>query len=425
MRTYIFADLVYKYLIYKGHKVKYVRNYTDVDDKTIKGSIEQGKTLEEFTNFYIKAFEEDCKALRLANPEEKPRPTKLIKDIVAFITDLVKAGYAYKAEDGSTYFSVSKFRDYGKLNNIKFKELKKGASNRLNLDEYDKENASDFVLWKAWKEEDGPVFWNTSLGKGRPGWHIECSVMAYKYLGETLDIHIGGEDLKFPHHENEIAQSEAHNRVKFVNYWIHPNLLTVSGKKMSKRFGNIYTIRDVINQGYAPLALKMYYFLSNYRSTMDFNFDELKDADLKLQGMNKTIKRLQGYSGKSTLSGTYKKGIHEYLKKIDSVLSQDFNTRQAMTYLFEMFAEINKQISEGTLSNANAKFTLKILEVIDSIFEIFEFPEKISSRIISLVKKRQAYRNNKEYAKADELRDKLRGFTIEDHKNSAFSVYKS
>ncbi|MDD4983870.1 MAG: cysteine--tRNA ligase [Candidatus ainarchaeum sp.] len=425
MRTYIFGDLIARFLEYKGYKVKYVRNYTDVDDKTIKGSIENGKSLEDFTNFYIREFEKDCSTLNLNEPDVKPRPTRLIKEIVEFIEGLIKDGYAYKAKDGSTYFDISKFVHYGKLNNIKQKELKKGASERVNLDEYEKDNASDFVLWKAWKEEDGKVYWNTSLGKGRPGWHIECSVMCHKYLGKTIDIHCGGEDLKFPHHENEIAQSEAHNNARFVNYWIHFGMLTVDGKKMSKRYGNIYTIREILEKGYNPIALKLYYFMSNYRSAMDFSFEELKETELKLNGFNKTIKRLVGYHGPKVDLGEYKKKIKGYLKDIEKAMDNDFNTRLAMTYLLDMFSYINLNITEGNLSTGNIKFTLQMLKVLDVVFGIFKFPEAPATIIFDKVKKRQAYRAKKDYAMADKMRDQLKDYMVEDHKNGAFSVYKN
>jgi len=422
MRTYISADLIARFFEYKGYKVRYVRNYTDVDDKTIRGSIESRKSLEEYTNFYIKEFEKDCSLLNLNEPEVKPRPTRLISEIVEFIEDLIKDGSAYKAKDGSTYFDISKFVNYGKLNNIKQKELKKGASERINLDEYEKDNASDFVLWKAWKEEDGKVFWNTSLGKGRPGWHIECSVMCYKYLGETVDIHMGGEDLKFPHHENEIAQSEAHNKKRFVNYWIHGGMLTVDGKKMSKRYGNVYTIREIIEKVQDPLALKLYYFMSNYRSAMDFSFDELKETEQKLLGLNKTIKRLVGYHGIGH-NDDYKQKIKSYSKEVENAMDCDFNTRLAITSLFEMFSYINSNITDGTLSLGNVKFTLQTLKKLDTLFGIFRFPELPAKIIFAKVKKRQEYRAKKDYAMADKMRDQLKGYIIEDHKNGAFSVY--
>ena len=228
----------------RGFKVTHVMNLTDVDDKTIKGSQKQSLPLRQFTDFYIKAFFEDLKTLNILPADVYPRATDHITEMVTLIKTLMEKGYAYRGEDSSIYYCISKFPDYGKLANIKTAELKAGA--RVSQDEYAKEEAQDFALWKAWTPEDGDVYWETELGKGRPGWHVECSAMSMKYLGETFDIHCGGVDNMFPHHENEIAQSEAATGKKFVNYWLHNEHLLVEGKKMSKSFGNYYTLRDLL-----------------------------------------------------------------------------------------------------------------------------------------------------------------------------------
>ncbi|MEM7819165.1 MAG: cysteine--tRNA ligase, partial [Candidatus Aenigmatarchaeota archaeon] len=249
-RTYVWQDILKRWLLFKGFKVKHVMNLTDIDDKTIKGAREQGISLREFTEKYIKAFFEDSKTLNLLPADVYPRATEHIREIVELIKILIEKGYAYKGEDGSIYYDISKFKDYGKLSKLKIKELKAGA--RVKSDSYTKEEAYDFALWKAWDPEDGEVFFETEIGKGRPGWHIECSAMSMKYLGETFDIHTGGVDLIFPHHENEIAQSEAATGKKFVNYWLHAEHLIVEGRKMSKSLGNFYTLRDLLAKGYDP-----------------------------------------------------------------------------------------------------------------------------------------------------------------------------
>ena len=254
-RAFLFEDLLKRWLLLQGFKVTHVMNLTDVDDKTIRGSQKQGLPLRQFTDFYIKAFFEDIKTLNILAADVYPRATDRIPEMVALIKTLMDKGYAYRGEDGSIYYCISKFPDYGKLSKLKTAELKAGA--RVSQDEYAKEEAQDFALWKAWTPEDGDVFWETELGKGRPGWHIECSAMSMKYLGETFDIHCGGVDNIFPHHENEIAQSEAASGKKFVNYWLHNEHLQVEGKKMSKSLGNYYTLRDLLAKQCDPVGDKV------------------------------------------------------------------------------------------------------------------------------------------------------------------------
>ncbi|MDI6827410.1 MAG: cysteine--tRNA ligase, partial [Armatimonadota bacterium] len=251
-RTYLFEDILRRHLESRGFEVTHVMNITDVDDKTIRGANEKGISLNEYTAPFIAAFYEDRDHLNIKPAHVYPRATEHITEMVALIKKLLEKGIAYKAEDGSIYYDISKFPDYGKLSHFKIEELKAGA--RVSSDEYEKEQVSDFALWKAWDEADGNVYWDTELGRGRPGWHIECSAMSMKYLGETFDIHTGGVDNIFPHHENEIAQSEAATGKPFVNYWLHSEHLLVENRKMSKSLGNFYTLRDLIARGYDPLA---------------------------------------------------------------------------------------------------------------------------------------------------------------------------
>jgi cysteinyl-tRNA synthetase len=272
-RAFLFDDLLKRWLEYRGFEVVHVMNITDVDDKTIKGSRKRNVPLREYTDYYMKAFFEDIDTLKIERANYYPRATEHIPEMVALIKRLMERGYAYKGEDGSIYYAISKFKEYGKLSRIKVDDLKAGA--RVKVDEYGKEEAQDFALWKAWTQEDGEVFWDTEIGKGRPGWHIECSAMSMKYLGETFDIHCGGVDNMFPHHENEIAQSEAATGKKFVNYWLHNEHLLVEGKRMGKRFGNYYTLRDLLKMGYDPKAIRYLLILTHYRQQFNFTFEGL------------------------------------------------------------------------------------------------------------------------------------------------------
>ena len=278
LRAYVFADILKRYLKYGGFKVKHVMNITDIDDKTIRDSQKKGQTLREFTEFYTKAFIEDINSLNIEMPDILPKATKHIPEMASLIKKMLKNGSAYKSK-GSIYFNISKFKKYGELAQLEKRNLKQNASKRLNIsDEYEKEEVNDFVLWKAWQKKDRDIFWETEIGKGRPGWHIECSAMSMKYLGESFDIHTGGADLVFPHHTNEIAQSEAATGKKFVNYWTHNEHLLVKGKKMSKSLGNFYTLRDIQEKGYNPLLLRLILLKTHYRKILDFSFDDFEKA---------------------------------------------------------------------------------------------------------------------------------------------------
>src|SRR4030042_1328594 len=276
-RAFLCEDLLKRWLEHCGFKVTHVMNITDVDDKTIKGSQKQGIPLQQYTAHYTEAFFDDIKALNIELADFYPRATEQIPEMTALIKKLLEKGYAYRGEDGSVYFAINKFPDYGKLSHINIRELKVGA--RVRQDEYAKEEAQDFALWKAWSVEDGDVFWETEIGKGRPGWHVECSAMSMRYLGETFDVHCGGVDNIFPHHENEIAQSESATGKPFANYWLHNEHLLVEGKRMAKRFGNYYTLRDLLGKGYAPDAIRFLLLSTHYRQQFNFTFEGLEAAN--------------------------------------------------------------------------------------------------------------------------------------------------
>ncbi|MEM3585198.1 MAG: cysteine--tRNA ligase, partial [Candidatus Woesearchaeota archaeon] len=368
LRSFVFVDLLKRFLKYEGYSVKHVMNITDVDDKTIKGSQQEGVPLKEFTLKYEKAFLEDLKALNIQIPDVMPRATEHIKEMTELIRKLYKNGYAYRAEDGSTYYSIAKFKDYGKLSGIKKEELKIGA--RVRSDEYAKEQAEDFALWKAWTPEDGSVFWETEYGRGRPGWHIECSAMSSKYLGETFDIHTGGIDLIFPHHENEIAQSEGANGKKFVNYWLHCEHLIVDGRKMSKSLGNVYTLRDITAMGYSPIALRYLLLSTHYRSQLNFTFDGLKAASEAVERLNNLLWNLKQVP--INRAGSEYDSISELLKNAETsfrnALEDDLNISEALDDIFNLVRELNKRI--GSISKNEAEEAIQLFKRIDSVLGV-------------------------------------------------------
>ncbi len=323
-RTYVFEDLLRRSLKFFGFDVKQVMNLTDVDDKTIKGAIEKGVSLEEFTRPYIKAFFEDLQALNIEKVEHYPAATEYLPEMISMIQGLLDKGIAYKAQDNSIYFAIAKFPSYGRLSHLHLNELQAGASNRLATDEYEKDNVCDFVLWKAYdSERDGKIFWISPFGPGRPGWHIECSAMAMKLLGERIDIHVGGVDNIFPHHENEIAQSESFSCKHFVKYWLHAEHLLVDHKKMSKSLGNFYTLRDLLDKGYTGNAIRYLLLQTHYRTQLNFSFTALDSAQVTLQRFSdfiarlkeiqkdKLIKALDLILEKALPDNPYKKQIHD------------------------------------------------------------------------------------------------------------------
>ena len=345
-RAYVWEDLLVRYLRFLGYNVKQVMNLTDVDDKTIKGSIEQGIALDDFTQKYKDAFFDDLKTLNVSKADVYPAATEHIGEMVELVQKLLKKGFAYKGEDGSIYYSVKKFPGYGKLANVDTSKLKDGA--RIKQDEYEKEGIGDFAVWKGWDENDGPVFWETTLGKGRPGWHIECSAMSSKYLGDTFDLHTGGVDNKFPHHENEIAQSEGASGKQFVKYWMHCEHLMVDGKKMSKSTGNFYTLRDLLEKKLNPMAIRYTLLNAQYRQPLNFTIDGVKDAQNTLEGLQNLIERLNAINVEKendSISAFSEKALANFSKAMDDNL----NVPNAMAAIFEFSKEINKLIDEDAI----------------------------------------------------------------------------
>jgi cysteinyl-tRNA synthetase len=413
-RSFIFTDILKRYLRYRGYTVTHVMNITDVDDKTIRDSRQEGKSLKAFTDFYTEEFFKDTKQLNIEMPDIIPHATETIPEMVQLVKRLTRNGHTYVSE-GSTYFKISTFPDYGKLSKLDLSELKEDASGRLDSDEYTKEDARDFALWKVWSKTDGDVFWETEIGKGRPGWHIECSAMSMKYLGETFDIHTGGVDLIFPHHENEIAQSEGATGKDFVKYWIHCEHLLVDNKKMSKSLGNFYTLRDILAKGYEALSMRYILLSTHYRQKLNFTLKGLDAAKNSIQRIQEFIRKLREVKGNS--GDDAKRLVEKVKEEFQKSMDDDLQISEALAAIFEFIKDANKLLAEGKLSKkgaANAHETLKELNTVLGVMNFEE--ERIDSEIEGLIKKREEARKRKDFAAADRIRDELqkRGIILED-----------
>ena len=416
-RAYVFSDLLKRYLKYKGFEVMHVMNLTDVDDKTIRNSQEQGISLKEFTRKYSKYFFEDITALNIQKADVYPMATAHIPEMISIIEKLLEKKIAYKTEDG-VYYDIKKFKHYGELAHIDVGELKAGA--RISSDEYDKQSAHDFALWKFWTSKDGDVAWDAPFGKGRPGWHIECSAMAMKYLGESFDIHSGGIDLVFPHHQNEVAQSEAATEKKFVKYWLHNEHLIVDGKKMSKSLGNFYTLRDVLKKGHSAKAARYLLLSVHYRQQLNFTFESLDAATNSVEKINDFYRRMADISEKEhrNVSREVFDLIEKAKKDFEKALDSDLNISEALAALFEFMGEINSR--EDKLSGSDAKQIIAAMDSFDSVLGLIDYAkDELEPKLMELVNKREEARKNKNFALADKLRDELRqkGIQIDDAKD--------
>jgi len=415
-RAFLFEDLLKRWLEYRSYKVTHVMNLTDVDDKTIRGSQKQQIPLEKYTEHYANAFFEDIKALNIKPADYYPKATAHIPEMMTLIKTLIQKGYAYKAPDNSIYYAIKKFKNYGKLSHIKLDELKTGA--RVKTDEYAKEEAQDFALWKAWTPEDGEVFWETELGKGRPGWHIECSAMSMKYLGETLDIHCGGVDNMFPHHENEIAQSEAATGKQFVRYWLHNEHLLVEGKKMAKKLGNFYTLRDLLGKGYDPIAIRFLLLSTHYRAQFNFTFEGLDAAKSAVERLRNFVRRLNDADGKPSETKLAEL-IDKVQKDFGCAMDDDLNISVALGTLFDFVREVNNLLDAGTVKKSEAELVVALMKGFDSVLGVVgevETAEVLPKEAEELIGKREEARKAKDWKTADEIRGKLKsmGIVLED-----------
>lgn len=409
-RTFLFEDLLKRYLLLKSYKVTHVMNLTDVDDKTILRSNSDNISIHDLAKKYIKLFYKDIQTLKIIPADYYPKATEHIPEMIDMVEKLMNNGFAYKSDDNSVYFNIEKFDKYGKLANLNLAEQKK--TQRIATDDYSKDNPQDFVLWKAWKKEDGKVFWESPWGKGRPGWHIECSAMSNKYLGENFDIHCGGVDNIFPHHENEIAQSECANNKPFVNYWLHSEHLLVDGGKMSKSAGNIYKISDLIDMGFTPEALRYLLLSGHYRTNINFSVDKKHEALKVVQRINDFYERLLDLSAKCDKTGA----LPEAYNLFEKALADDLNTPEALAVFFEWLRKTNAQIDDNSLKDKDIISAINFIEKFNSVFDLIVEKSDVPSKITDLVKEREEARKVKDWAKADLIRDKIleMGWIIED-----------
>jgi cysteinyl-tRNA synthetase len=424
-RTFVFGDLVRRTLEFKGCSVTHVMNITDVEDKIIKRVRETKTSLRAFTGQFEAAFFEDLKTLNCRLPHHTPRATEHIPDIISLIEKLLARGIAYRAADGSVYFGIEKYRGggctYGQLLKLNFDEMRAGE--RVKSDEYAKESIADFALWKARVPEDGDVFWASPFGEGRPGWHIECSAMSMKMLGESFDLHLGGEDLIFPHHEDEIAQSEGATGRPFVKYWLHGAHLLVEGKKMSKSLGNYFTLRDLLAKGFTGREIRCLLLSAHYRETFNFTLEGLASARSRLERIDECIGKLReiaspgvppsGGSPALPLEG----GTPNLLTAFSAALDDDLNISAAWGAVFEWVRETNRRLAENSLGSTEAIAALAAWDKIDSVLGIGKAAEaEAPVEILALLEARQTARKAKDFKRSDAIRDELKtkGWVIED-----------
>ena len=430
-RTFIFGDVLRRYLKFKGYDLTHVFNLTDVDDRIINEATARNISIDEFTAPYIQYFWEDFDALGNERPEVTPRATHHIAEMIDIISKLLDNGHAYES-DGSIYYRITAFPEYGKLSKINFSGNRDGGSERIDTDKYDKEDARDFALWKL-VSDDEPTGWDAPFGRGRPGWHIECSAMAMKYLGETFDLHAGGQDLQFPHHENEIAQSEGSTGKLFAKYWIHSEFLKIDDVTMSKSKGNFFTFRDLREQGYSPLAIRYLLLSVPYRKQLNFTFEGLQGAESTVERLRNFRSLVQdakcssprvseGDSETLNVSPSLTRGlVQTALEKFEVAMDDDFNTAAALAAIHDMVREINTVLATEGLKADDQAAVLSAVTKFDSVLGIFgsEDTEILDDVIESLIAERQTARHNRDFARSDEIRDILaeKGIVLEDTKD--------
>ncbi len=416
LRAYIFADILRRYLEYKGYKVKHIMNITDIDDKTIKGSKETNVTLKEFTQKYTQEFFKNLEILNIKKAFKYPKATEHMLEMERITDRLIKKGYAYE-KNQSVYFDISKFKNYGKLSKIDLRGIKSGA--RVKVDEYEKKTPVDFVLLKKATSDEikRGIYYKTKWGKVRPGWHLECSAMSMKYLGKTFDIHTGGIDLIFPHHENEIAQSEAYTSKKFVNWWLHNEHLLIENKKMAKSLGNVYTLRDLVKKNYPPMAIRYLLLSNHYRQKLNFTFQGLEGAKNTLEKLNEFIDRLKEYQKASKKKSRIEIKFNKFEKEFEKAMDEDLNTPKALAVIFGFIKIVNKLIDKKELSGHQVKKIYQLMKKFDGVLGILEEKkEKIPPEIKKLIDEREKARQKKNWPQADKIRKFLekKGFQIKD-----------
>jgi cysteinyl-tRNA synthetase len=433
LRTFTFQDILRRWLQARGYQLDHVMNITDIEDKIIRHAAEAHQTIYEYTQKYTDAFLEDVDTLRLQRPERLVKATDCIDDMAAAVQKLEEKGYTYRS-DGSVYYRISMFPEYGKLSHHDFSGTRSGA--RVDVDEYDKADARDFVLWKA--KKDNEPSWDTPVGNGRPGWHIECSVMAMKYLGETLDIHTGGVDLAFPHHENEIAQSEALTGKPFARFWLHAEHLSIDAQKMSKSLGNFYTLRDLVAEGYAPETIRYLLASVPYRKKLNFTFEGLKAAATSIERLRNYQFRLKTAKFPEGLNAALAERTEAATKAFDEALDDDLNTAEALAAAFEYIRDTNTAMDNGEFKAGNLPGAFEFLVHFDSVFDVLDpsptvlqvskgnFQVKLDVRALmsdheidALVAERTFAKKARDFARADQIRNDLasKGVILEDTKD--------
>ena len=417
-RTFVFYDLLRRWLHASGYKTDHVMNITDVDDKIIRNAVARGKSLKEYTDIYTDAFLADCATLRLEKPERIARATDYITEMAAAIHKLEDEGHTYRSE-GSVYFRIASFKPYGKLSHNDFSGMVAGA--RVDVDEYEKADARDFALWKAPKE--GEPSWETEIGPGRPGWHIECSVMAIQFLGATLDIHAGGVDLIFPHHENEIAQSESLTGKEFARFWVHSEFLLVDGQKMSKSLGNFYTLRDLFGRGFTAESIRYLLASVPYRKGLNFTFEGLKSAQTAIERLRNFKFRLDSAKLADGLDQKIAEHAARALTEFNESMDDDLNTAEALGAVFEFLRDANTALDTGDFKAGNLEAALALLARFDSVFDILKPSEQADGlseeAIDELIAARTSAKKARDFARADAIRKELleKGVVIEDTKD--------
>jgi len=418
-RSAVAADILRRYLKFKGFNVTHVMNITDVEDRIIAKSQEAGVSIDDYTAVYIDALWEDFDALGCEHPDIVPRATRHIPEMVEIIEKLLAKGHAYKS-DGSVYYRISSFPEYGKLSKINFAGNIAGASERVDTDKYEKEDARDFALWKEPESETEPS-WDSSIGKGRPGWHIECSAMSMKYLGETFDIHAGGIDLVFPHHENEIAQSEGATGKQFVRYWIHFEHLKVDGETMSKSKGNYYTFRDITAKGYSAAAIRYFLLSVPYNKQLNFTFEALAGAEKTVESLRDFRARLSEAKTEPGLNDELHAAAERALKEFEEGMDDDLNTSIALAAIHNLSREVNTALARKKVKENNKRELLDLLARFDTVLNVLgdEQTEMLDSEVQTMIEERQEARRRRDFGRADEIRIELanRGIILEDTKD--------
>src|SRR4026209_1424596 len=419
-RSAVAADIVRRYLKFKGYKVTHVMNITDVEDRIIAESQKAGLTIDVYTAKYIAALWEDFDALGCERPDIVPRATRHIPEMVSLIEKLLATDHAYRS-DGSIYYRIASFPEYGKLSKINFAGNIAGASDRVDTDKYEKEDARDFALWKEPASETEPA-WDTEIGRGRPGWHIECSAMSMKYLGESFDIHAGGIDLVFPHHENEIAQSEGATGKQFVRYWIHFEHLKVEGETMSKSKGNYFTFRDIAAKGYSPVAVSYFLLSVPYSKQLNFTFEALSGAEKTVAGLRDFKARLSEAKTEPGVNKSLREAGERALREFEAGMDDDLNTSVALAAIHNLTRDVNTALARKQVRSENQRELLEILRRFDTVLNVLGGDgggSSLDEEIQALIAERQEARRRRDFARADELRDALlqRGIVLEDTKD--------